>query len=168
MSGRGALEVAAGAVCDAIHRHAETCRDEPENVSAVVQAGEVLCRAVLDYEAALRATSGWSNPIRHLGSLPLFKDRLGAVEGDGEIAPPDEEGDAAFTRVDVAVRYHLRIDNDDDLLAFASGRFGEEVFDVREAIRVLFEAESWDPERYPCGLVKVENVGVEISVDRVG
>jgi len=161
------LEVVAAEVCDAIRRHAEICQDQPENVGVVVQAGEALSKAVLDYEVSLRATSGWSNPIRHLGPLPLFAERVGPVGTDEQVAPSSQGRDAAFTRIDVEVRYHLRVDSDDALVAFAGGRFGVEVSDVREAIRVLFEAESWDPERYPPGLVDIENVSVEISADHV-
>jgi hypothetical protein len=159
------LAAAAGEVCDAIRRHAELCQDEPENVGAVVRAGEALIRAVLDYEAALRATSGWSNPMRHLGPLPLFENGNDRGGEDGETGQSAQEEKPALTRLEVVARYQLRINGDDALVAFASGRFGVEVPGVREAVRVLFEAESWDPERYPPGLVDVENVGVEISVD---
>ena len=76
LSTKGALEAAAIEVCDAIRRHAKICQEEAKNVSAVVRAGEDLTRAVLNYEVTLRAISGWSNPIRHLGPLPLFGDRL--------------------------------------------------------------------------------------------
>jgi len=166
LSTKGALEAAAIEVCDAIRRHAKICQEEAKNVSAVVRAGEDLTRAVLNYEVTLRAISGWSNPIRHLGPLPLFGDRLHR-DGGGDETGLSREWGATLTRIDVAARYRLRIHDDDALIAFASGRFGTEIADVEEAIRVLFDAESWDPERYPPGLVDVEDVGVEVLANRI-
>jgi hypothetical protein len=166
LSSEEILEATVVEVCRAIRRHAGICRDEPENVGAVVRAGEALIRAVLDYEVALRAVSGWSNPIRHLGPLPLFEDRLVHGGADEAVAQSVQKSSAAIMRLDLAARYQLSIPDDDALVAFASGRFGAEVSDVTEAIKVLFEAESWDPERYPPGLISVEDVGVEISIDR--
>src|SRR5919197_3232354 len=55
----GRVMLAADVVCEAIRRHAATCEREPRNVAAVIRDGEALCEAVLQYEAALRATSGW-------------------------------------------------------------------------------------------------------------
>jgi hypothetical protein len=150
----GALPAAARAVGDAIRRHAEICQDEPGNVGAVVGAGEALCAAVLAYEKTLAAVSGWSNPIRHLGPLPLF--------ADGAPRPGPAGADGGPT-VQLTARYRLRVTDAADLTAFVSGRFGEEVADVRQAIRNLFEAEGWDPGRYPPGLLNVEKAEVDIS-----
>lgn len=163
MTRNGTLELAASDVCEAIRRHAKICEEGPDNVGDVVLAGEALREAVIRYEKVLSATSGWSNPIRHLGRLPLFEDGPRPVEPVSDAAPAGEERREAARRVRLSAHYHLRVTSEDALLAFASGRFGREVSDPVEAIKILFEAESWDPERYPPGLIGVEEVGVEIS-----
>jgi hypothetical protein len=158
---------AAVRVSDAIHYHAEVCADEPDNVSAAIQAGEALCRAVLHYETVLHATSGWSMPVRHLGPLPLFgAERQVPARNEHQETPSPETEAASRTKIDVCARYRLDMDDEDELLAFVSGRFAEEVSDLGNAVRMLYEAESWDPDRYPPGLLNVEDVLVEISVDR--
>jgi hypothetical protein len=161
LNGKGSLEVAATRVCDAIRRHAATCQDEPENVAAVIQAGEALSKAVLEYEEVLRSTSGWSNPIRHLGPLPLFRESATPV-ADSDTTPHEDH--TVPTRSEVAARYRLSVDDPDALLAFASGRFGVDVSNLSDAVRALYEAESWDPEQYPRGLIRVEDAHVEIVV----
>jgi hypothetical protein len=80
--------------------------------------------------------------------------------------PSPETEAASRTKIDVCARYRLDMDDEDELLAFVSGRFAEEVSDLGNAVRMLYEAESWDPDRYPPGLLNVEDVLVEISVDR--
>ena len=119
---------------------------------------------MIRYEAVLASTSGWSNPIRHLGRLPLFDDRSTSEEVTGGPARQRANESPTVTRVEISARYNLRVRDDDALLAFASGRFGNDVQDVKEAVKVLFEAESWDPDRYPPGLLDVEDVSAEISV----
>jgi hypothetical protein len=155
--------LAADVVCEAIRRHAATCEREPRNVAAVIRDGEALCEAVLQYEAALRATSGWSNPLRYLGPLPLFDDqRAGTpVSSNGATSPGVK---TPSTRIEVRARYTFHTDDEDELVAFVSGRFGTEVSDTREAVDLLFKSESWDPDRYPPGLMDVDEVTADISV----
>ncbi len=161
----GRVLVAADAVCEAIRRHAATCERESGNVAAVIRDGEALCEAVLEYEKVLGATSGWSNPLRHLGPLPLFDDgRAGAAQVDSNGATPQGGGASPPARIEVRTRYTLHTDDEAALIAFVSGRFGREVSDTREAIDLLFKSESWDPDRYPPGLMDVDEVAVDISV----
>src|SRR5918996_5658175 len=100
---------AAVRVSNAIRHHAEVCADEPDNVSAVVQAGEALCGAMLHYETVLHAASGWSMPVRHLGPLPLFGTERHVLAGNGQQETPSapETEAASRTKIDVCARYRL-------------------------------------------------------------
>ena len=86
-----------------------------------------------------------------MGQLPIFRndDDLGR---DGRSATSEEESED-LTRLHLTVNYKLRIRDRDALIAFASGRFGAAVTDITAAVGVLFEAESWDPARYPPGVL---------------
>lgn len=158
------LAAAAARVCEAIRVHAATCQREPDNAEAVVRDGEALRVVVLDYEAILAKESGWSLPLRHLGPLLMFS-------GDAE--PPLEGGPTSTSTVqldnaplvEICARYRLRVTRERDLLYFVSGRFGDEVFDLKEAIEVLFKAESWDPGTYPPGLMEIDGVEVTVQGD---
>jgi len=154
LSTEGALASAADKVCAAIRRHAATCEQRPDDVGAVVREGEALSQAVLDYEAVLGAESGWSNPIRHLGPLPVFRAQPGRVPGR-----------SGAVRVGIEAHYRLQVGDEDAVLAFVSGRFGDEVSDLGEAVEKLFKSESWDPQRYPPGLLDVEDIEVGVTID---
>jgi hypothetical protein len=101
----------------AIRQHAKTCRIEPDNAAAVVRAGEALCAAVLEYEAVLAATSGWSNPLRQLGPLPVFHEEQPEPPPNAAAASNGETG----TRIEVSARYGLVADSEGDLVAFVRG-----------------------------------------------
>jgi hypothetical protein len=160
------LTTAAATVCAAIRYHATTCEQEADNPEAVIAAGKALADAVLEYETVLRAASGWSSPIRHLGPLPLFREDTSSHDRDGGDARSHRaQLTPTPTRARITATYLLRIDDDDDLVAFVSGRFGDDLSEVREAINTLYKAESWDPHRYPPGLLNVERVTVTTSLE---
>lgn len=150
-------EAVAREVCQAIEGHARVVLDEPDNIKRVIDAGNMLRDAVLRYETALRAASGWSNPIRHLGRLPMYSgDRPGASSVDA---------DSIGSGVSVTATYYLSIEDEIALYNFVEGRGGERPSSLEAAVRFLFEADSWDVWQYPPGRVRLVRADVEVAAD---
>lgn len=154
-----ALVAAASRVAHAIKWHATVCVANPRDVAAIVAVGEELVESVLHYERVLRDSTGWSNPLRHLGSLPMFdaEPPLSTPEAGGR----DEERTNPV-RLVLDASYRLIVD-ERRTVAFAEGRTGEEMGNVEEAVVSLFKADSWNPEGYPPGFLAVESVTVEVA-----
>jgi hypothetical protein len=110
MDDTGAIPLLAAAdeVRRTIEIHANTCLADREDVRRIVQAGQALNAAVLEYEQRLMEATGWSNPIRHLGLLPMYR------EGDEYLSVADSDVDAERFRV--AAEYHVVV-TDEELLA---------------------------------------------------
>jgi hypothetical protein len=138
----------------ALAEHARACADDgpPE---AVTQAGEAAVEALLAYERLLGERTGWSNPLRHLGSLPAYSgpvsDRLAT---DGTIV-----GAAVVT-------YQLVVPDAVGLGHLVEGRGGDPPTGVADALEALIREDGWDPALYPSGLVELREVSIEVSVDR--
>lgn len=64
--------LAARAVCQAVEAHAQLCLADSNDVLGIIGTGERLVAAMLEYERRLSDT-GWSNPLRHLGRMPLYE-----------------------------------------------------------------------------------------------
>lgn len=159
------LDEVVNAVCLALRGHADSCREDPNDIATVIRNGEALVQAVLDYERALAASTGWSMPIRHLGPLPIFGAYATATDGNrgtgGDIDP-------ARMSVQVDVRYRLRVIDADALVALASGRFASEISGLKDAIELLVKSEGWDPSRYPPSMVRAGDAKVMVSLGDLG
>jgi hypothetical protein len=147
------LVLAAQAVCHAIETHARTVLDDPYEVASVVKAAVALQHAVLTYEERLMSDAGWSNPIRHLGRLPQFTSE--DLYGD---SPPD---DAA--RVRVVAKYVVAVKDEELLSNLVEGRWGDRPSNVEEAVRFLYESDSWDVAQYPPGRIRLLEADLDIS-----
>lgn len=159
------LDEAVNAVCLALRSHADSCRENSTDIATVIRDGEALVEAVLDYERALSASTGWTTPIRHLGPLPIFSANAAATD----VVPAAGGGaDSAQANVKVDVRYQLRVIDADALVAFASGRYASEVSGVEDAIDVLVRSEGWDPSRYPPSMVRAGDAKVKVGVNDLG
>jgi hypothetical protein len=154
------LRLAAEKVCEALRIHADVCARNPEDVGAVIRAGEALVRAVVEHERVLGATAGWSSPIRHLGPLPIFD-----TAGDRQMLEPtiNTASTEGPQRVRLTARYDVVVDRD-ELVAFVHARFGHDLASWEAALRWLYEAESWDPQRYPAAVVRAEAANVRTEV----
>jgi hypothetical protein len=150
---------AARAVCDALRHHAEACENEPNNIGRVISAGETLSGAVLQYEKALAEQAGWSNPIRHLGP-PVWHEQV-ARSATGSDALHGDEGISLV----LSARYEIRVFDDEALLTFVEGRFGDRTRTIENAIELLCRAEGWDPGRYPPGLLALDGLEIDVVDD---
>lgn len=150
------LMMAAHAVCDAVAAHAQACAGDTSNVVDVVEAGEALVAAVLEYEKRLGAETGWSNPIRHLGRLPQYAggDQYDTRAGRRAV-------DVA--RVRVAVSYLVEVNDEEMVGNLVESGGGDPPPTIEDAVRFLFESDSWDVRRYPPGSVRLIDVDVDIS-----
>lgn len=100
--------------------------------------------------------SGWSNPIRHLGRLPMYS-------GD-EAESVSEDGDAA-SNVRVTATSDLSVTDERDLFNFVEGRGGERPSTVDGAVRFLFESDSWDVGQYPPGRIRLTRAEIEVVAE---
>lgn len=151
------LEEAARKVGAAIEAHAGVVSDDPNDVLRVIEAGDVLRRAVLDYETILMDSSGWSNPIRHLGRLPMFSE-------DFDESNAGDAYDAEWT-VRVTATYELSVADEELLNNLVEGRGGERPSTVAGAVRFLFEADSWDVQQYPSARIRLARAELQVPVD---
>lgn len=149
------LMLAARSVGEAVEAHARACVDDASNVAGIIEAGEVLVAAVLEYERRLLDT-GWSNPIRHLGRLPVYAS-------DDVYEADTGSGASDVVRVGVAANYLVEV-NDEELLGnLVEGRGGDRPSSVEEAVRFLFESDSWDVWQYPPRRLILVEADVDIS-----
>lgn len=157
------LRAAVQSVCQALDTHARVVLEDRDDVPRVIEAVNALQAAVLAYEAALMESSGWSNPIRHLGRLPLYvsDDIWHASDDLGQESSHSEN----TTRVRVGVEYTLAVDDEELLGNFVEGRGGDRPSSTLEAVRFLFECDSWDPQQYPPFYIRF--LGIDVEIDEV-
>jgi hypothetical protein len=155
------ITVVAQAVAGAIQEHARVVRDNPDDSAHVVRAGEALREAVLEYEVALRETSGWSNPIRHLGRLPMYSSDL--VVWSDERSELDQELETRASDLVLTATYRISVNDTEGLLTLVEGRGGARPTSAVNAVRWLFESDGWDLWQYPRNRIGV--VGVEVRVE---
>lgn len=146
---------AAEQVSEAIEAHARVTLNHPEDVRNILQAGSALRDAVLRYEARLMGDTGWSNPIRHLGRLSMYSDGdQGGVPGG--VAPESP-------RIEVSAKYVVGIPDEELLFNLVESRGGDRPSTAEDAVRYLFESDSWDIRQYPPSRVQFINVDVHVS-----
>ena len=148
------LMAAVDQVCGALQAHARVALAGAD-VLSIIQAGNALRSAVLKYEQVLRETTRWSNPIRHLGRLPMYYS--------GEEHRSGEDGDAVGERFRVAAEYVVEVVDEELLANFAESRGDDRPSDAREAIRFLFESDSWDVWQYPPDRLRLVDVDVTLT-----
>jgi len=142
----------------AIEAHARTVLDNAQDIGGIVVAASALREAVLRYEERLMSETGWSNPVRHLGRLPQYSHD----DQEGDATPGDLD---AAVRVRVAASYVVAVSDEDVLANFVEGRGGDRPSSVEDAVRFLYESDSWDVLQYPPGRVRLVQADVGISVD---
>jgi hypothetical protein len=144
---------AARAIGDAVEFHARACLGDPSDVVGIVQAGETLVAAVLEYEKRLSVDTGWSNPVRHLGRLPQYDASAGADPTDASLGP----------QARITAKYLVEIDDEGMLGNLAEGRGGDRQPGVEGALRFLAESDGWDVSQYPPGAMRLIAAGVDVS-----
>lgn len=152
---------AASAVAAAVEVHARMAADEDSDVASVISAGVALRDAVLQYEERLIADTGWSNPIRHLGRLPVYTK-------DDDLVAASGTGSAPMKEVRVKADYVVGVADEALLFNFVESRGGERPSTVVDAVRFLFESDSWDAWQYPPGRLRLLDVGVTYSLTKHG
>lgn len=152
--GDGDLGALAEEVGSRLADHARVCTDVEARPEDVARAGEAAVSALLAYERRLGVLTGWSNPLRHLGPVPvhdgLVDDRSAA------------EGALLGTAV---VTYRVAVSDDVGLGHLVEGRGGDAPPDLAGALRALIHQDGWDPESYPSGLITLLAADVDVTID---
>jgi len=153
------LAEAADQLAIELRRHATVSATDPSNVAEIVRQGEVLRKAMLAYERVLGYTTGWSNPLRHLDDEA--EDRLHGMIENTE--PRSTHSEAQ--RVHVNARYYLRVDDPVAIRSYVRARLGYEPSNIVDVVRRIYEADAWKLDKYPKGLLTVEDIGVDAYVE---
>lgn len=145
------VRAAIHALSDALESHAAAC-ESAQPVDQIVAKAERAVEMARAYEGLLLKHCGWSNPIRHLGSPPYFRD----------VNDHSFEQEPSGARYSVRCTYVLNVADDDELTSFVSGRYGEEFEDPTEAIRILAESDGWNPSLLPIRGIRLTSAEVVV------
>ena len=126
----------------ALRAHARAVQHYPENVAAIIEAGNAIRQEILRYERVLMDETGWSNPIRYLGPQPAHsraqrEDSVDLKTGSNTI------------QVSVSAEYVVAVESQWEIETFIEARGGERPNSIVEAIEYLYECDGWDVAQYP-------------------
>lgn len=151
------IESSISLVESALRAHARAVQHHPENVAAIIEAGNALRQEVLEYERVLMDETGWSNPVRHLGPQPAHS----RVQGLDDI---DLKSGSDAIQVSVSAEYIVAVDSQWGIETFVEARGGERPNSIVEAISYLYECDGWDAAQYPPRRIRLVSRRHDVSL----
>lgn len=151
------IESGISLVESALRAHARAAQQHPDDIAAIIEAGNAVRQEVLKYERILMHETGWSNPIRHLG--PLSTGLRVQVEDDVDLKTGSDT-----TQVTVRAEYVVAVESQWEIETFVEARGGERPNSIIEAVRYLYESDGWDVAQYPPRRIRLISRREDVSL----